>query len=74
MTLADYGLQTVNVCGARISAQCTILLGVAMDGIKLPPFIILKGREGGRIICKYSGDNFPQNSVYAVQGKVKRIL
>ena len=66
MTLADYGSRTVSVCGARTSAQCIVLLGVAMDGAKLPPFIIFKGREGGRVICEFSGDNFPQDSVYAV--------
>ena len=48
MTLADHGSRTVSVHGAGTSARCTVLLGVAMDGTKLPPFIIFKAREGGR--------------------------
>ena len=67
--LADYGSRTVSVRGAGCSVRCTVLLGVAMDGTKLPPFIILKGREGGRVIREFSTDNFPQDSVYAVQDK-----
>ena len=39
MTLADYGLQTVSICIAETSTQCIVLLGVTMDGTKLPPFI-----------------------------------
>ena len=31
--------------------------------------ILFKGRLGGRVICEFSGDNFPQGSVYAVQDK-----
>ena len=45
------------------------ILGVAMDGTMLPPFTIFKGRGGGRVINKFPADNFPQDSLYAVQDK-----
>ena len=40
-----------------------------MDGTKLSSFIIFKGGEGGGVIWKFIGDNFPQDSVNTVQDK-----
>ena len=69
MTLADYGSQIISVCGVTTSVWCTVLLGVTMDGTKLRPFIIFKGREGRRVIREFFGDNFPHDSVCTVQDK-----
>jgi len=44
ITLADKGSRTVSVKSSGTSARCSILLGVTIDGRKLPPFIIFRGK------------------------------
>ena len=67
VTLADKGLRTVSVKSSGSSSRCTILLGVTMDGSKLPPFIIFKGKQGGRISREFA--QYPSSCVYTVQEK-----
>jgi hypothetical protein len=41
-----------------------------MDGNKLPPFVIFRGKPGGRIAREWTGNTeYPSSSVYAVQEK-----
>ncbi len=49
ITLNNRGDLTVRVLSTDSASWCTVLLAVFMDGTKLPPFIIFKGRENGRI-------------------------
>ena len=70
ITLADRGSRTVSVKSSGASARCSILLGVTMDGNKLPPFVIFRGKPGGRISREWTGNTaYPSSSVYAVQEK-----
>ena len=70
ITLSDQGSRTVSVKSSGTSARCSILLGVTMDGNKLPPFVVFKGRQGGRIAREWTGaTEYPRSSVYAVQEK-----
>ena len=54
MTLAVQGEQMISVKCNGSSQCCTVLLGVAMDGTKLPPYIIFKGKESGHVIHKFT--------------------
>ena len=49
------------------SARCTVLLGVTMDGRKLPPYIIYKGSSNGRIVREFA--TYPTGQFYACQTK-----
>lgn len=70
LTLANRGSRTVSVKSSGTSARCSILLGVTMDGNKLPPFVIFRGKPGGRIAREWTGNTeYPHSSVYAVQEK-----
>ena len=71
ITLADRGQKTVSVSSTGSSSRCTILLGVTMDGTKLPPFVIFKGKQGGRITKEWSARNteYPTTAFYTVQEK-----
>jgi transposase-like protein len=42
-TITGHGGRTIGCATTGSSARCTILLGVTMDGEKLPPFIIYRG-------------------------------
>ncbi len=47
VTLNNRGARTVRVLSTGNTSRCTVLLAVSMDGTKLPPLIIFKGRENG---------------------------
>jgi transposase-like protein len=67
-TLANRGSRTVSIKSSGTSARCSIILGVTMDGQKLPPFIIFKGKVNGRIRREWTGNTeYPSSSFYAVQ-------
>jgi hypothetical protein len=51
------------------SSCATVLLGVTVSGVKLKPFIIFKGKLGGRIIREFTQHDYPERSVYIVQEK-----
>ena len=44
-TLERRGVRSVSVSGTGSSQRATLLLGVAMDGAKLPPFIVWKEKN-----------------------------
>ena len=48
-----------------------MLLGVAWDGTKLPPYIILTGKESGCVIheCTLERMGYPQDQFYTIQDK-----
>jgi DDE superfamily endonuclease len=71
MTLAPEGAQTVSIRTSGSSSRCTVLLGVTLSGIKLPPFIIFKGSATGRLYREWTcaGTQYPNTSKYAVQAK-----
>ena len=46
-TLEKRGSKTVSILSTKSSNRCTVILGCAMDGTKLPPFLVFKGVPGG---------------------------
>ncbi len=68
VTLNNRVARTVRALSAGNASRCTVLLAVSMDGTKLPPFIIFKGRENGRIHRQLGSSNvFPTSAKYTVQ-------
>jgi hypothetical protein len=67
--LAHQGKRTVSIRNTGSSQRCTVLLGVTMDGQKLPPFIIFKGKPGSWIIWEFTiaAHGYPQGQFYTVQ-------
>jgi hypothetical protein len=69
-TLERRGVRSVSV---RIGStqRATVLLGVVMDGSKLPPFIVFKGQRSGFISREITGDvigrGYPAGVVMSVQ-------
>ena len=49
-TLEVQGRHTVSVWNTGSSQCCTVILGVTMDGQKLPPLFIFKGLPHGQIM------------------------
>jgi hypothetical protein len=72
-TLAPIGHRTIRVASSGPSSRCTALLGVALDGTKLPPFIVFKASRTGRIIREVTTRaeefGYPEHCVYSVQAK-----
>ena len=70
-TLERRGARTVSVRGTGSSQRATVLLGVAMDGSKLPPFIVWKGKRSGMIIREVTSQalnhGYPEDLVMSVQ-------
>ncbi len=67
VTLNNRGARMVRVLSTGNASRCTFLLAVSMDGTKLPPFIIFKGRENGRTHRQLgSSDVFPTSAKYTV--------
>ena len=71
-TLAARGSRSVSVKTTDSSARCTVLLGVTMDGRKLPPYIIYKGSSNGRIVREFA--TYPTGQFYACQTNLKRTM
>ena len=70
VTLASRGSKTVSVKNCGSSQRCSILLGATMDGNKLPPFIVYRGKPGGRISREWlNTSDFPSEYIYEVQEK-----
>ena len=66
------GTKTVSVISSGSSACCTAVLSVALDGTKLRPLVIFRGKAaGGRISNEWQKEDsdFPSDCVYAVQEK-----
>jgi hypothetical protein len=51
-TLSGHGERNSGCATTGSSTRCTVLLGVTMDGEKLPPFIIYKGENTPRSLIK----------------------
>jgi transposase-like protein len=68
VTLARRGLRNVRIRKSKGNSRCTVLLGAAMDGTKLPPFIIFIGKAGANIerTCNQS-PLYPQDCRYCAQ-------
>ena len=49
-TLEIQGQHTVSIRNTGSTQHCTVLLGVTMDGQKLPPLIIFEGLPHGQIV------------------------
>ena len=54
LTLAENGDKTVSLKTTGTSIQCTVLLGVTMNGEKLTPLVSFKGKLVGRIARNFS--------------------
>jgi hypothetical protein len=75
--LAGRGERMIGCANTGSSARCTVLLGVTIDGEKLPPFIIYKGantpcsfikREWKDLEARKKYGN-PEDQVYTIQAK-----
>jgi transposase-like protein len=71
ITLANQGEKTISLRSSGSSSRCTVLLGVTLSGIKLPPFVIFRGSLKGRISREWNCQNsqFPETSYYTTQPK-----
>ena len=54
-TLAEKGDKTVSLKTTGTSMRCTVLLGVTINGEKLTPLVVFKGKPDGRIARKLVG-------------------
>ena len=73
-TIADRGSRTVAILQPNSSKRCTAMLGCAMNGEKLPPYVIFQGKNtpGGRIARELQdagNHGHHQASMYGVQSK-----
>jgi transposase-like protein len=76
-TLAGCGDRTVACTTTGSYNRCTIMLGVTMDGEKLPPFVIFKGANTPRSKIMKEFDSvesrstfgYPEGMFYTVQAK-----
>ena len=55
LTLAKKGDKTVSLKTTGTSMRCTVLLGVTMNGEKLTPLVVFKGKPDGRIARNFGG-------------------
>jgi DDE superfamily endonuclease len=67
LTLAEKGDKTVSLKTTGTSMRCTVLIGVTMNGMKLTPLMIFKGKPCGRISRNVGG--MPASMRYICQGK-----
>jgi hypothetical protein len=67
MTLSHQGASQVPILSDKFSVWATVVLTIAMNGEKLPPYVIFKGVRGptSRIAQTFSG--LPIGAIYAVQ-------
>ena len=72
-TIADRGSQTVSIKQLPTSQRCSVMLGCAMNGFKLDPYVVFKGKndpESGRVCREIdSKRGYPQNIALGVQEK-----
>jgi hypothetical protein len=76
-TLAGCGDRTIACATTGGSNRCTVMLGVTMDGEKLPPFVIFKGANTPRSKIMKEFDSvesrskfgYPEDMFYTVQDK-----
>jgi DDE superfamily endonuclease len=84
-TLSRRGVRTVIVSKTGSSSRCTVMLGVAGDGHRFPPYVIFCGEPDGRIdrrelanvnprheqgsLANHPDNNYALSNFYAVQPK-----
>lgn len=70
-TLSPRGSRTVSVTGTGSPNRITVLLGAALNGKKLPPFVIFKGTRNARIHKEVTGNaanrGYPDGVIMTVQ-------
>ncbi|KAL7567499.1 hypothetical protein ACA910_009512 [Epithemia clementina (nom. ined.)] len=71
-TLDRKGARTVQSVSASSSSRATVMLGVSMTGHKFPPYVIFKGKRGGRIeereLANPTANDYPSGMILTVQG------
>ena len=67
LTLAEKGDKTVSLKTIGTSMRCTVLLGVTMNGEKLTPLVVFKGKPDGRIARNFGW--MPASMRYISQDK-----
>jgi DDE superfamily endonuclease len=67
LTLAEKGDKTVSLKTTGNSMRCTVLVGVTMNGEKLTPLVVFKGKPDGRIARNFGG--MPASMKYICQDK-----
>jgi hypothetical protein len=75
--LAGSGERILGCAPTGPLARCNVLIGVTMDGDKLPPCIIYRGGNTPRSLIKHEGKDiearekygYPEGQVYTVQAK-----
>lgn len=68
VTLEERGARTVNVKSSGATGRCSAVLSVTLDGKKLKPLVIFKGKPGGRIAREWTGNtDYPADCAYVVQ-------
>jgi transposase-like protein len=65
--LAIRGSSQVAVIANKLSVRATALMTIAMDGTKLPPYVVFKGSNGPRRRIQQSFAALPSTSHYSVQ-------
>jgi hypothetical protein len=63
-TLAGRGEKTIGCATTGSSSRCTVLLGVTMDGEKLPSYIIFKGANTPRSLIKKESNDVEARTKY----------
>ena len=68
-TLDYVGVRTVKATSSGSSQRCTAMLGCTLSGEKITPFLIFKGKRGGRIHKKELQEptGYATNLEYSVQ-------
>lgn len=71
-TITYRGQKTVSVRKPDGSGRCTVMLGVSGDGKKFAPYVIYKGKRGGRVereLRKWEDNGFSNGCLYKAQEK-----
>jgi len=66
-TIARRGSKRVSVQSSNSSNACSIFLAVALDGSKLKPFVVFKGKKDGNLAKGIMKSNLDQRNHYAFQ-------
>ena len=70
-TLEFIGTKTINALASKTCKRATVILAVMLGGMKLPPFIVFKGKENGRICREVTTQalqqSYPAGVIMSVQ-------
>lgn len=62
-TICEKGSKSINIIGIKNNSHCTVFLAVAIDGSKLKPLIVFKGKRDGPVAKSMAKQK--DNRVYA---------